>query len=233
MNYKITIVERVFYPRKIHSLERGKTLTLGIFRRIFEKPWLDQDDQIQELQTSTFRAHNRKVALVVFLFVVGSVFFLLFAAAHMRIVLATDWVPMPEPDLLWINTIILVLVSIALEVSRHDINKNKREKLFSSFLTAGLLTALFIVLQYFAWMELVNLGYAAQRNPANAFFYVLTAFHTLHLVGGLIAWWRALVKIRSHEVEYAEVRLGVELCAIYWHFLLFVWIIILALFIST
>lgn len=206
---------------------------MSLFRRIFEKPWLDQGDQIQELQTSTFRAHNRKVALIVFLFVVGSVFFLLFAAAHMRIVLATDWVPMPEPELLWINTIILVLVSIALEISRHDINKNKRERLFFSFLVAGLLTAVFIVLQCFAWVELIELGYAAQRNPANAFFYVLTAFHALHLLGGLIAWWRALGKIRSAEIEFAEVRLGVELCAIYWHFLLFVWIIVLALFIST
>ena len=140
---------------------------------------------------------------------------------------------MPEPNLLWFNTLILVVVSIVLEVARQQINNNKREKLFAFFFSAGVLTLLFVILQCFAWNELIELGYAAQRNPANAFFYVLTAFHALHLIGGLIAWWRALVRIRSAEAEYSDVRLGVELCAIYWHFLLFVWIIVLALFIST
>ena len=67
-------------------------------------------------------SHNRKVALIVFLCVVGSVFFLLFAATHMRKVMAVDWVPMPEPGLIWVNSLVLVAVSFAFEIARISAN---------------------------------------------------------------------------------------------------------------
>ena len=204
---------------------------MSIFRRLTEKPWLDTDDRIESVHTKSFRAHDRKVALYVFLCIVGSVFILLFAATHMRIALATDWVPMPEPFLLWINTIVLVAVSAALELARRLVNSNKDGILI--FLLGGLLTTVFLVLQTIVWWQLIQLGYAAQRNPANAFFYVLTALHAAHLLGGLIAWWRALQRMRAKTTDYAHMRLSVDLCAIYWHFLLLVWVVILALFVST
>ena len=204
---------------------------MSIFRRLTEKPWVEADDRVERLHTKSFRAHDRKVALYVFLCVVGSVFFLLFAATHMRIALATDWVPMPEPFLLWVNSIVLVAVSMALEYSRRLVN-SKREGMIV-FLIACDLTVLFLVLQIVVWSQLIELGYAAQRNPSNAFFYVLTALHAGHLIGGLIAWCRALWRMRDREGDYAHIRLSVELCAIYWHFLLLVWVVILALFVST
>ncbi len=149
----------------------------------------------------------------------------------MRIALATDWVPMPEPSLLWINSIVLIAVSLTLEIARRAIN-NQKEPQYAFFM-AGALTVLFLVLQIIVWGELIGLGYHAQHNPSNAFFYVLTALHALHLVGGLVAWMRALWRMRSKTAEYGAVRLSVELCAIYWHFLLLVWFIVLALFITT
>lgn len=226
---------------------------MSIFRRLTEKPWEETDDHIESLQTKSFKAHDRKVALYIFLCVVGSVFLLLFAATHMRIALATDWVPMPEPMLLWVNTIVLVTVSATLELARRRIASNRDGLLV--FLIGGILTVGFLVLQFFVWWQLIQLGYAAQRNPANAFFYVLTALHAAHLLGGLIAWCRALSRMRAKTVnefnikralrygalsrthaqteDYAHVRLSVELCAIYWHFLLLVWVVILGLFVST
>lgn len=204
---------------------------MSIFRRLTEKPWEETDDRVEALHTKSFRAHNRKVALYIFLCVVGSVFFLLFAATHMRIALATDWVPMPEPFLLWVNSIVLVAVSMALEFSRRLVDRNREEPLV--FLIGGVLTIVFLGLQIIVWWQLISLGYAAQRNPANAFFYVLTALHAAHLLGGLIAWCRAIARMRSKNADYGQIRLSVELCAIYWHFLLLVWVVILALFIST
>ena len=204
---------------------------MSIFRRITEKPWEETDNRVESLYTKSFRAHDRKVALYIFLCVVGSVFFLLFAATHMRIALATDWVPMPEPFLLWINSVVLVAVSMALEFSRRLVNTNRDGQLV--FFIGGVLTVLFLVLQIVVWSELITLGYAAQRNPSNAFFYVLTALHALHLLGGMIAWCRAFWRMRKRDADYAHFRLSVELCAIYWHFLLLVWVVILALFVST
>ena len=241
---------------------------MSIFRRLTEKPWVEADDRVESLHTKSFKAHDRKVALYIFLCVVGSVFFLLFAATHMRIALATDWVPMPEPLLLWVNSVVLVAVSGALELARRLVNSNRDGTLV--FLFGGVLTAVFMVLQIVVWWQLIQLGYTAQRNPSNAFFYVLTALHAAHLLGGLIAWWRALLRLvmgprfagrqdemrtkssqrrtsrvnwdrrdvrqwrmRTKTADYSHVRLSVELCAIYWHFLLFVWVVVLALFVST
>ena len=70
-------------------------------------------------------------------------------------------------------------------------------------------------------------------NPALAFFYLLTAVHGLHLLGGLYVWGRTLVRMRRKDVEAIDVQLSVELCSVYWHFLLFVWLGVFAVMLST
>ena len=82
------------------------------------------------------------------------------------------------------------------------------------------------------YRELVDLGYYASTNPANAFFYLITALHGLHLLGGLVAWGRTTDKVRR-GVEVAKVRLSVELCTTYWHFLLLVWVVLFTLLLFT
>ena len=207
---------------------------MGLFARLTEKPWLEADGRVVELHASSFAAHNRKVALIVFLCIVGSVFFLLFAATHIRLALATDWVPAPEPPLIWLNSIVLIFVSAALEWTRAAAVKADIAATRLRFWAVGILTLLFLVLQLIVWKQLIDLGYAAQRNPANAFFYVITGVHGVHLLGGLVAWWRALRRMNEDaEEDPYRMRLSVELCALYWHFLLFVWLAMLALFIST
>ena len=207
---------------------------MGLFQRLTEKPWLEPDDKILRLHTGAVGSHNRKVALTIFLCVVGSLFFLLFAAAHMRLVMATDWVPMPEPPLLWVNSLILIGTSILFELSRNASNLANLEKTRTYFIAAGVGTGIFIVMQCWVWQQLMVLGYAARSNPANAFFYLLTAAHAVHLLGGLIAWYRAIKKMQvSEEIEYSAIRMSVGLCAIYWHFLLFIWVAMVALFVVT
>ena len=83
-----------------------------------------------------------------------------------------------------------------------------------------------------AWQQLIDLGYFAATNPANAFFFVITALHALHLLGGLVAWGRTMAKVRR-GLEVTEVRMSVELCAVYWHFLLVVWLVMFCLFLFT
>ena len=90
----------------------------------------------------------------------------------------------------------------------------------------------FLVGQLMAWRQLADLGYFAATNPANAFFYLVTALHAVHLLGGLVAWVRTSAKVRR-GVTLDRVRLSVELCAVYWHFLLLIWLILFALLIFT
>lgn len=205
---------------------------MSFFRKILEKPWLPQDDAVIEFSTSYFAVHNRKVALVLFLCIVGILFFLLFSAYYMRLGMGTDWVSTPEPPLLWLNTVVLIGVSLVFEWCRSAVGQQQIRPGKIRFLFAGSLTVLFLVLQLVVWNQLLDIGYAAKANPANAFFYMITAIHGIHLLGGLIAWVRTYRKFMN-EADAVKLKLGVDLCALYWHFLLFVWIVMLALFIST
>ena len=83
--------------------------------------------------------------------------------------------------------------------------------------------------QLLLWNEFIRAGYFAASNPANAFFYLITALHGLHIAGGLFFWVRAVLQLRAGK----DIQLPVELCAVYWHFLLLVWALMMALLIST
>jgi len=83
-----------------------------------------------------------------------------------------------------------------------------------------------------AWQELLEAGYFAQSNPANGFFYLITGLHAVHLLGGLVVWSKATIKLMG-GAKVAQVRLSIELCAVYWHFLLVIWVVLFGLMLST
>jgi cytochrome c oxidase subunit 3 len=70
-------------------------------------------------------------------------------------------------------------------------------------------------------------------NPAVAFFYLLTAVHGLHLLGGLFVWGKTVIRMARPRVELVDLRLSVELCTVYWHYLLLVWLVLFGLLLST
>jgi cytochrome c oxidase subunit 3 len=94
-------------------------------------------------------------------------------------------------------------------------------------LAAGISAMAFLSGQLLAWRQLTGEGYLLAANPANAFFYVLTGVHGLHLLGGLVALGRTTEKA-WRETTTEPLRLSVELCATYWHFLLLVWLVFLS-----
>jgi cytochrome c oxidase subunit 3 len=101
-----------------------------------------------------------------------------------------------------------------------------------AFLLAGVLTLVFLAGQMIVWKQLVGMGYFVSTSPANSFFYLITAVHGCHLVGGLVAWVRVAVRMQG-QVEVSDTTLNFDLCAVYWHFLLLVWVGMLALFLTT
>jgi cytochrome c oxidase subunit 3 len=102
----------------------------------------------------------------------------------------------------------------------------ERDAAASALLLGGAAGVLFLLGQLLAWRELAQAGYLPANNPADAFFYLITAVHGLHLLGGLAALGRAGARLRSGPIERAT--LGLELCAAYWHFLLLAWIVLFA-----
>lgn len=210
---------------------------MGFFRTLRTKPWLETETPDAGYSgdgASPFP--TRRIGLIGFMGV-ASVLFILFSIAYrMRMAMSTDWVPLAEPKLLWINTGLLVLASVALQASWMSSRREEFDKSRVTMVIAGILTAGFLIGQYLAWGELAAQGYSAPTNPSYAFFYLLTALHGLHIIGGLVAWARATQRLFAPQ-ETQSVRtkskLGIELCALYWHFLLAVWVLVFSLLLST
>ncbi len=197
-----------------------------------DKPWqTSQAEAIKLHERSTSTLPVPKLGLRVFLAVVTVLFALMVVSYADRMALP-DWHAMPEPWVLWLNTVLLVLGSLALHRAWVGADKGEMDRLRSGLIAGGGFAFAFLAGQIVAWQQMVGLGYYAATNPANAFFYLVTVAHALHLLGGLVAWGRTTAKL-WRGLDVAELRLSVELCAIYWHFMLVVWVVLFSLLLLT
>ena len=196
-------------------------------QRLTSKPWLEEGVVGDFPGTDAMTWPAAKIGLGVFLAVAGSLFALFISAYSMRMNMV-DWRTLPVPGLLWFNTGVLVLSSVALQWAHIAARRDDMENVIIGLCAGGASAVTFLVGQLLAWQQLRAAGYFVASNPANSFFYLITAAHGLHLVGGLVALGRTTAKV-WRGAEMAEVRLSVELCTIYWHFLLLVWLALLGL----
>jgi cytochrome c oxidase subunit 3 len=118
-----------------------------------------------------------------------------------------------------------------MEWTVHAARRADRDNLRRGLWASGVLTFGFLAGQLFVWKQLNDAGYFVSSSAATAFFYLLTAVHGLHVLGGLVAWARASARA-WRGTDPARIRLGVELCATYWHYLLAVWVVLYALLVS-
>ena len=204
---------------------------MGIIKNVTDKPW-ERKGVIGGLEPEgAFESPNEKVALSIFL-VVASVVFSLFTVGYILRMELPDWRPLSEPTQLWFNTTLLVLSSVLFQWARN-ITKNDQEKnLRIAFFGAGAFAILFIVGQLITWDNLQNAGYFLTSNPANSFYYLMTGLHAIHLLGGLWVWSKSLIRLLS-GAEPKDIKLSIELCTLYWHFLLIVWLVLFALLSNT
>jgi cytochrome c oxidase subunit 3 len=192
------------------------------------KPWLEAGpiDAFPWTGASTLPA--AKIGLRLFMAVVGCLFALLISAYFMR-AHSTDWQSLPVPDLLWFNTAVLVMSSVALQWAHVAADREKLDDVKAALLLGGAFAVIFLIGQILLWRQLTAAGYFLARNPANAFFYLIIAAHGLHLSGGLVALGRTTVRVWRPGHQVNQQRLSIDLCTTYWHFLLLVWLVLLAL----
>src|SRR5947208_13514407 len=181
-------------------------------QRLTAKPWLEVGAIGEVPGTGALSSPAATIGLGVFLAVVSSLFALFTSAYFMRMQVA-DWAQMPAPKVLWFNTGVLILSSVALQYAQVAARRGRMEGVADGLIAGGLFAFTFLVGQFFAWQQLNAAGYFLATNPANAFFYLLTGLHGLHLLGGLVALVLTIDKV-SRGSELTEVRLSVELCAI-------------------
>jgi cytochrome c oxidase subunit III len=190
------------------------------------KPWLEQGPASAMPADDLAPTPPSKIGLGIFLAVAGSLFALFISAYSMRMQLP-DWRTLPVPPILWLNTVMLILSSVALQGAKRAADRGDMPELRLGLLAAGISALSFLSGQLLAWRQLSGEGYLLAANPANAFFYILTGVHGLHLLGGLVALGRTVAKAWRETVT-ERLRLPVGLCATYWHFLLLVWLVFLA-----
>ena len=187
------------------------------------QPWVAEPVE-ESAHQAPFNARPKVVALTTFMAVATSFFALILSAYSLRMDYGA-WVPLTEPQLLWANTGILVMASIAFQWTRNRVTYGFAARLAPGLVVSGLLTIGFLVGQLIAWQQLYASGEYLTTNPSNAFFYLLTSIHGLHILGGMYVWARALVRVMSGS-ESESVKQSIELCTIYWHFLLLGWLVI-------
>jgi cytochrome c oxidase subunit 3 len=196
-------------------------------QRLAAKPWLEEGVAVDFRDQSGSSVPAAKIGLGVFLAVVGSLFALLISAYSMRTSMV-DWRELPLPRLLWFNTGVLVISSVALQWALTAARRDDIDGLIVGLFVGGASAMTFLAGQLLVWQQLNVAGYFVASNPANSFFYLITAVHGLHLMGGLVALGRTTAKV-WRGAPMIQMRLSVELCAIYWHFLLLVWLVLLGL----
>ena len=153
----------------------------------------------------------------------------LVAAMMLRRSMNNDWHTMPVPSILWWNTVVLLLSSVALDAARRRLQQNRRA-LFNWYWSAGsVLGTMFLIGQVLAWRELHARGYFLAGGLATAFFYVITWSHAAHVVGALVPVY--YVEFRALRLELGPSRRTmVAVSALFWHFLDLVWLGIMGLF---
>jgi cytochrome c oxidase subunit 3 len=167
--------------------------------------------------------------LFVLLAATTMVFAALTSAFVVRRGMSDDWVSLVKPRILWANTVVLLVSSIVLDLSRRAL-KNRNRSLFNLWWTiATALGILFLAGQAYAWRELKEAGIFVATNPASSFFYLLTAAHAVHLLGGVVALVYVDVQALRLQLGPAK-RTAIDVTAIFWHFLDGVCIFLMVLF---
>ena len=204
-----------------------------IFQLLTEKPW--EQDQIEadnEHQGQTVNLTKQKLGLRT-LMAASAVLFSLFVVAYSDRMLVHDWRNMPEPWLLWFNTGILVISSLVFHQTTKYAKNELFEKTKNGLYFIGFLAYSFLIGQLIVWYQLMNTGYYATSNVANAFFYLFTTIHGLHIIGGIYFWGKTTSKFIKRSLKKEDINNLIDICAVYWHFLLVVWLVLFGLMLSS
>jgi cytochrome c oxidase subunit III len=153
------------------------------------------------------------------------------SALIVRQATANDWRHLTIPSIVFLNTLVLLASSGTLEVARRRVADFARGRIASRstplvWLTATLMLGfVFVAGQYVAWRQLRAEGLYLASNPNSSFFYVLTAIHALHVLGGLAGLIRVTYIFR--RPVFSLRRSTIDATSYYWHFMGILWIYVL------
>ena len=138
------------------------------------------------------------------------------------------WEKIPLPSQVWVNTFILVVSSLTLELARRSVKADKLGALRQWLAVTAILGIGFVSGQILLWRELNASGIFLNSTLHTSFFYVLSGIHAVHILGGLVALTLVSVKAWSGRLSSTSFE-PLRLCATYWHFMGGVWLYLILL----
>src|SRR6266446_3190293 len=177
--------------------------------------------------SSRFAPERYRIGVWVAIGSILMLFVALTSAYIVRSASSNDWKPIAMPKVLWLSTTLILVSSITIEVSRRSLKRNNNGAYSRWLISTVVLGTGFVVSQLFAWRQLVRQGVYMASNPYNSFFYLFTAAHGLHLLGGILALGYLLVRTtRKRATLDGELRRvgAADAATIYWHFMDGLWV---------
>jgi cytochrome c oxidase subunit 3 len=177
---------------------------------------------------------NKSKILTWFLLLVVLMTFAVLIGAY--IVISTnnvlEWRPFALPVQVWISTILILSSSLTFYIAQKAIFADDQPKAKKWLLATTVLGAAFISSQLLAWLELARRGVYVQSNPYAGFFYILTALHALHVIGGITALGAIVLRIWYPDISdegFERRKTLAQVVGWYWHFMGGLWLILLSL----
>ena len=192
-----------------------------------DKPWEKEQMETDNLhQGKTFNISLQTSAVIVIFGVSTVLFTLVFTSYLYSIPASQDTEYLLKPNLLWLNTLILLSVAYFFKKTTNDLKNNKTEKTKSNLLLIGFLSYIFLFGQILFWFQLMKSGNYVSTNNYFSSFYIFTTLHGLHLLGGLFFWGKIFSKVNKFKKdEVINQKKNIDALSLYWTFLLIVWMV--------
>ena len=203
------------------------SLLKKIFSTLTEKPWEEKQAVIDTTHSGrTFDISNQMSAVIIIFGVSTTLFSLIFTGYLYSLPPEQDTTFILKTNLLWINTLVLILVTFFFNKISSDLKKKFTEKIKKNLIYVGGLSYLFLFLQLALWYQLMKSGNFVSTNTYFSSFYFFTALHGIHLLGGLFFWGKVSSRIfKMNEVDYNKEEKNINALSLYWFFLFIVWFV--------
>tara|TARA_B100000029_G_scaffold441785_1_gene459823 strand:- start:412 stop:1092 length:681 start_codon:yes stop_codon:yes gene_type:complete len=198
-----------------------------LFGTLAQKPWEKEQAAIDAYHSGkTFNFSNQTSAVIV-IFGVSTVLFSLILTGYLYTMPPEqDAKFLFKPNLLWLNTLVLFIVTFFFSKLSNDLKKNYTAKIKKNLIIVGALSYLFLFGQIFFWYQLMQDEKFVSTNSYFSSFYIFTALHGLHLLGGLFFWGKVCSKtIKLKDNEIIDQKKSISALSLYWTFLLIVWLV--------
>lgn len=185
-------------------------------------------DNSSEFKPEKFRILTWFLLLIVFMTFGGLIGTYIVLATNK----ALEWQPFVLPVQIWVSTFLILAGSVVYEISNRFLKANNQAKSRVYLLAATALGTMFIASQILAWIQLVNRGIYMASNPFAGLFYILTATHALHVVGGITVLGFLVLKTQKPTQSVEELlkrRTYSKVIGWYWHFMAALWLILVYL----